>query len=70
MNIEFYKYKLDALRLMELGYWLATLSCPVLAFSLSLMDWMGVLLLECQVVVSGIARLNKVVGHNFGLLSG
>ena len=70
MSIEFCKCKLDAHRLMELGYWPATPSCPVLAFSLSLMDRMGALLLECQVAVSGVARLNKVVGHNLGLLSG
>ena len=41
----------DALRLMELGYWPATPSRPVLAFSLCFMDWMECLLLECQVSV-------------------
>ena len=70
MNIEFYKCKLDTHQLMELSYWPATPSRPVLAFSLSLMDWMGALLLECQVAVSGVARLNKVTGRNLGLLSG
>ena len=44
MNIEFCKCKLDA-------HWLMTPSRPVLAFSMSLMDWMEATLLECQVTV-------------------
>ena len=38
MSIEFCKCKLDAHRLMELGYWPATPSRPVLAFSCNVTD--------------------------------
>lgn len=36
---------------MRLRYWPGTPSRPLIAFSFDLMDWMEVLLLECQVAV-------------------
>ena len=37
---------------MELGYWPASPSRPVLAFSFSFLDWLEALLLECQIAVN------------------
>ena len=69
MSIEFCKCKLDAHRLMELGYWPATPSRPVLAFSLSMMDWMEALLLECQVAVQDFtSALKMLITEKFELV--
>ncbi len=52
LNISFCKCKNDSLRIMELGYWPASPSRPVLAFSFSFLDWLEALLLECQIAVN------------------
>ena len=70
MSIEFCKCKLDAHRLMELGYWPATPSCPMLAFSMSLIDWMEALLLECQVAVQDFTcALKMLITEKFELVA-
>ena len=51
LNVQFCKCQGDALRLIELGYWPATPTRPLLAFTKVFMDWMETLLLECQVPV-------------------
>lgn len=61
MSIEFCKCKLDAHRIIELGYWPATPSRPVLAFSIALLDWMEALLLECQVAVQDFTSALKML---------
>ena len=69
MNIEFCKCQLDAHQLMELGYWPATLSRPVVAFSMSLMDWMEATLLECQVAVQDFtSALKMLITEKFDLV--
>ena len=69
MNVEFCKCKLDAHRLMELGYWPATPSRPVVAFSMSLMDWMEATLLECQIAVQDFMRaLKMLITEKFDLV--
>lgn len=52
LNISFCKCKNDSLRIMELGYWPASPSRPVLAFSFSFFDWLEALLLECQIALN------------------
>ena len=70
MSIEFCKCKLDAHRLMELGYWPATPSRPMLAFSMPLMDWMEALLLECQVAVQDFtSALKMLITEKFELVA-
>ena len=69
MDVEFCKCKLDAHRLMELGYWPATPSRPVVAFSISLMDWMEATLLECQVAVQDFTNaLKMLITEKFDLV--
>ena len=43
------------LRLIEMGYWPATPTRPVLAFTRAFMDWMETLLFECQVSAQDIS---------------
>ena len=52
LNISFCKCKNDALRIMELGYWPASPSHPLLAFSFLFLHWLEALLLECQLAVN------------------
>lgn len=49
--MQFCKCIPDALRLISLGYWPATPTRPVLAFTHPFMEWMEALLLECQVSI-------------------
>ena len=49
LNVQFCKCQADMLRLIQIGYWPATPTRPVLAFTKAFMDWMETLLLECQV---------------------
>ena len=51
LHVQFCKCQADLLRLIEIGYWPATPTRPVLAFTRTFMDWMEALLLECQVSV-------------------
>ena len=52
---------------MRLRYWPATPSCPTIAFSFALMDWMETLLLECQVAVQDFTlALEEISREKFG----
>ena len=55
LSVTFCECESDALTLMRLRYWPGTPKRPVVAFSFALMDWLEVLLLECQVAVKDFA---------------
>ena len=56
LNVQFCKCVPDALRLINLGYWPATPTRPVLAFTFSFMEWLEALLLECQISVQDFSN--------------
>ena len=47
----------DPLTLMRFRYWPGTPKRPVVAFSFALMDWLELLILECQVAVKDFASV-------------
>ena len=59
--MQFCKCVPDALRLIKLGYWPATPTRPVLAFTHSFMEWMEALLLECQVSVQDFSSAVEMI---------
>ena len=61
LNVQFCKCQADAVRLIELGYWPATPTRPVLAFTKAFMDWMETLLLECQVSVQDFSHAIRLM---------
>ena len=60
VSVTFCECEPDALTLMRLHYWPGTPKRPVLAFSFALMDWLELLLLECQVAVKDFATVMEL----------
>ncbi|CAI8020679.1 hypothetical protein GBAR_LOCUS12350 [Geodia barretti] len=57
VSVTFCECEPDALTLMRLRYWPGTPKRPAVAFSFALMDWLELLLLECQVAVKDFATV-------------
>ena len=61
LNVQFCKCVPDALRLINLGYWPATPTRPILAFTCSFMEWLEALLLECQISVQDFSNAVEIM---------
>ena len=57
VSVTFCECEPDALILMRLRYWPGTPKRPAVAFSFALMDWLELLLVECQVAVKDFATV-------------